>query len=418
MGAMRLQRDVSSSNGESKFPPCISTPWRVALLFAKKKHRNFSEKGGALYRFQDQPPSVFSSHGVIVDGLFGTGFTRALEGAYLDLVQWANKSGSPILAIDIPSGLNGADGTVGSKAIIASETLFLGLPKMGFFLQQGWDHVGKLRKVEFGLPTEFFKDLKTPFKLLNLLSLSQLLPPLKRTRHKYEAGYLLLVAGSPNMPGAAILAAHAAMRAGAGMVRLVHPKGMEQDLAQLNPEILRYAYEDDEEVPWEMLLKRVSSVVIGPGIGRDRQHVKRLDKLCNLWKGPILLDADALFFLAQGDLTCPSGALLTPHLGELARLLGLSTLPSVSLDTLHKVMRYSKEHNCTVIVKGAPTYLVEQEEPIVISLHGDPGMATAGSGDVLSGILGALLAQELIVSQAAQLGTFLHGFAGSVQRVI
>lgn len=388
------------------------TPLEQCGRLCKKKAQEFTDKGGLLYLFQDSPPPIFSSHGVIVDGLFGTGFTGALEGHYLDLVQWANQNASPILAIDIPSGLNGADGTVRSKAIMATETLFLGLPKTGFFVEQGWDHVGKLRKMEFGLPGELFKNLKSFFKILNLFHLSQLLPPIKRTRHKYEAGYVLLVAGSSAMPGAAILAAHAAMRAGAGVVRLVHPKGMEMQLAQLAPEILRYAYDDTEIVPWDCLLQRVSSVVIGPGIGRTQSLVKQLDILCSVWKGPIVLDADALFFLAQEELRCPPGALLTPHLGELARLLKLPSLKSVSIDLLKQVASYSSKHGCTVIVKGAPTYVVEKEDSIILSLNGDPGMATAGSGDVLSGILGALLAQGMHTPQAAHLGTFLHGFAG------
>lgn len=388
------------------------TPLESSSPLCQKKAQEFTEKGGRLYLFQDKPPPIFSLHGVIVDGLFGTGFTGALEGPYLALVEWANQSGYPILAIDIPSGLNGADGTVGSKAIVANETLFLGLPKTGFFLEQGWEHVGKLRKVDFGLPSELFKDIKSPFTLLHLLHLAHLLPPLKRTRHKYETGFVLLVAGSANMPGAAILAAHAAMQAGAGMVKLVHPKGMEASLAQLHPEIVRYAYEENEDVPWEFLLKRVSSVVVGPGIGREHQIVKQLDRLCSLWKGQIVLDADALFFLAQGQLKCPKGALLTPHLGELAHLLNLATLKSVSLELLGQVTHYCAEQGCTVIVKGAPTFIVEQEALMTLSLHGDSGMAKAGTGDVLSGILGALLAQGLQTAQAAQLGTFLHGFAG------
>lgn len=386
------------------------TPLTQCSPLCQKKAEGFIEKGGRLFSFQDRPPPLFAHHGLILDGLFGTGFNGALEGPYLELVEWANQSLSPILSIDIPSGLNAADGTVGSSAIFAQETLFLGLPKIGFFLGVGWEHVGKLRRVDFGIPGELFKDVKSDFTLLSLSQLASLLPLIKRTRHKYEAGAMLLFAGSENMPGAAILTAHAAMKAGAGLLKLVHPRGM--DLQGLAPEIVRYAYESAEELPWDTLLHKISSVIVGPGLGRDAKHVKPLDMLFSSWKGPTVLDADALFFLAEGSVKVPAGALLTPHLGELAPLLKLQKIPIVSMDVLEQVRRYSLDQDCTVVVKGAPTYVIEKEAPIVLSLHGDPGMATAGSGDVLSGILGALLAQKMPASSAAALGTFLHGFSG------
>lgn len=386
------------------------TPLTQCSPLCQKKAEGFIEKGGRLFSFQDHPPPLFTHHGLILDGLFGTGFKGAIEGPYLELVEWANQNLSPILSIDIPSGLNGTDGTVGSAVIYAQETLFLGLPKLGFFLGAGWEHVGKLRQVDFGISGEFFKEIKSDFTLLSLSQLASFLPPLKRTRHKYEAGAVLVLAGSENMPGAAILTAHAAMKAGAGLVRLVHPKGM--DLQGLAPEIVRYAYEDGQVLPWDTLLNKISSVVIGPGLARDEKHVKPLDMLFSLWKGPAVLDADALFFIAKDWLKMPAGALLTPHLGELAPLLKLQKIPFISMDVFKQVRRYSLEQECTVVVKGAPTYVIEKEEPIVLSLHGDPGMATAGSGDVLSGILGALLAQKMPASSAAALGTFLHGFSG------
>ena len=189
----------------------------------------FKKAGGAIKPVYKDENFTFDLGGLIIDGIVGTGFAGKAEGIMEIAITAANKSGEHILAIDIPSGLNGSTGEVGSVAIDADTTVYLGLPKIGFFIGSGWDHVGHLALGEYGLPTSFIDEAEGVAYLLNEENMPEILPPIKKTRHKYEAGYVVAVAGSREMPGAAILASYAALRSGAGIVRLFHAKGMPQD---------------------------------------------------------------------------------------------------------------------------------------------------------------------------------------------
>lgn len=352
--------------------------------------------------------------GVILDGLTGTGFRGKAEGPLAFMIEDANRSKLPILAIDIPSGLNGSTGEVGSVAIHATQTFYLGLPKLGFFIGQGWNHIGELLPIDFGLNEKYMNQAAAAASLIDGTKIASLLPPIQRNRHKYQAGYVVAVSGSSGFSGAAFLSCSAALRAGAGMVRLFHSWNMEKEMGGAPLEIVKEALESDGDSRILEECQRASAILIGPGMGRTRESEKLLKRILSKLSLPSVLDADALYFLAENPgWKLPTNTILTPHRREAERLLGLSE--SQDEQTFHSLCQeYVEKKKVTLLLKGGPTFIFHPQTPPLISLRGDPGMATAGSGDVLTGILAALLAQKLEPHAAAILGATLHGIAGEI----
>lgn len=374
-------------------------PLQECSPLCQEMAKRFQKAGGALQPFR----SDFPSPGFLIDGLVGSGFKGKAEGILKEVIDAANRSGYPILAVDIPSGLNGSTGAVETVAIQAMYTVTMGLPKIGFFIGKGWDQIGQLTTIDFGLPVEILKEVRPEAYLFDDAEGWKLLPKIQRSRHKYQRGYLLALAGSPGMPGAALLACYGAMRAGAGIVRLFHPPGMEGELAPY--ELIR------EEWNNERLLeecKRARAVLIGPGLGRTEAVFEKLKELFSKLVLPTVLDADALFYLAKNPhAQLPKKCILTPHHEEMHRIIK-------ELPTLQNCQAYVEKHQVTLVLKGAPTFIYHPGEKPLIVARGDPGMATAGAGDVLTGIIGALLAQGLEPYPAAALGVFLHDLAGEL----
>ena len=371
-------------------------PLKECSPLCRERHSRFIKSGGKVVSNADA-----AGYGVILDGLVGTGFKGKASGALAKAITWANNTDLPILAIDIPSGLSGTTGEAGSVAIDAVGTIYLGLPKIGFFLEKGWDLVGDLAGVDFGLPEEFIEEAKEEALLLDPTSLH--LPPLRRSRHKYEAGYVLGIAGSPQMPGAAALATAGVLRSGAGIVRLFSMPDTTTD--QLLAEVIH------EEVDLKKIKeesKRAAAYFVGPGLGRTPEIEKLLKQLFASLRLPTVIDADALYFLAKNPSTkLPKQSILTPHHGEMEKLLKKKP-------TLKNCQAYVEKHKATLVLKGAPSIVFHPgKKPLVIA-HGDPGMATAGSGDVLTGILAGLLAQKMTPDEAAALGVYLHARAGEI----
>ncbi len=373
----------------------------------------FRSRGGSVYHARDEQSFRFEPEGVILDGLFGTGFHGKAEDLLALAIECANRSKVPILAIDIPSGLNGDTGEVGSVAIHAVETIFLGLPKIGFFLKEGWNYVGKLRYASFGLQEKYIAQAKAAAYLFNEEVAPYLLPPIQRTRHKYQAGYVLAVAGSPGMPGAALLASAAVLRAGAGIVRLFHPAGMEAEFSGAPYELIRQGWDGKDLTPIREQMKRAKALLVGPGIGRTKKAENMLKKLLSSIELPMVIDADALFILSKNrSWKLKENSVLTPHRGEMMELLHPSSKKKNSQNDLELCQAYSEEKKTTIVLKGAPTFLFHPgTSPLVIG-RGDPGMATAGSGDVLTGIIAALIAQGLDARRAATLAVYLHQLSG------
>lgn len=388
-------------------------PLESCSPLCKTQCEEFRKAGGEIHFLKRGEEAKEHARGVILDGLVGTGFHGKAEGDLAEAIVAANKSGLPILAIDIPSGLSGSTGEVGSVAISATLTLSLGLPKIGFFRGEGWNHLGELRQIDFGLSKKYIDAAKAEAHLPQEEEVVSLLPAIRRNRHKYQAGYLVAVAGSPGMCGAAFMAAKAALRMGAGVVRLFHAWEVEGELGAAPLEVVKEAVDPGKVDRIVTEGHRAKAYLIGPGMGRDNDAQKLLRKLLPTIKIPTIFDADALFLFAQNPLwSIPPSSILTPHRKEMERLLQLQQCEEKELHSL--CQRFADEKNVTLLLKGGPTFLFHPQTLPQIITHGDPGMATAGTGDVLAGILGGLLAQGLKPQAAALLGATLHGLAGEI----
>lgn len=385
-------------------------PLELASPLCKQNGSLFLEKGGKILSEADS----FDSSGVILDGLFGTGFKGKAREPYASLIEVANQSKLPILAIDIPSGLNGSTGEIEGSVIQATETIFLGLAKTGFFLRDGWNVVGKLQNVDFGLPKRFIEDVQPDFELITPDWAARLLPPIRRNRHKYQSGYVIGLAGSPTMPGAALISCLSALRGGSGMVRLLYPQGMEAELAASPYELIKISYTEDNPQEVLEIMQKAGATFVGPGLGRGEKILNLMKNVLPNLEKPCVIDADALIHYAEGGWKLPSQAILTPHTGEMQTLLHSTEHLVRTTELLQICQNYAEEKNVTLILKGAPTFIFHPHEPIVVNPTGDPGMATAGSGDVLTGLLASLLSQGLDCRNASILGVYLHGLAGEL----
>lgn len=384
------------------------TPISDCSRLCRQNNERFLHEGGrSLKSLED-----YSINGIIVDGIFGTGFKGTVAEPYLSMIVAANQSPMPVISIDIPSGLDGETGIVGNEAIIATETVFLGLPKKGFFLNDGWNHIGKLRYVDFGLSKDYIEGLSSDLMMVTSEIASALLPEIIPNRHKYEAGYVVGLAGSPEMPGAAILSSTAALRGGAGIMRLFYPDGMRTELVAAPYEIICTSYKHED--PTELLaqMNRASAVFIGPGIGQSEATKNLLRTILPQIQKPCVIDADALNIIAGEEIQLPEQTILTPHHGEMMRLLGKPGRGDLTPDFLKQCLDYAAKKRVTVVLKGAPTFILQEGSPMYVSHTGDPGMATAGSGDVLTGLIASFLAQGCNPLDAAVLGVYLHGLAG------
>lgn len=388
------------------------SPIDTCSALCQQNQKRFLEEGGRVKEVSSVDEIELPLQGIIIDGIFGTGFHGEVDEFHGRVIRFANASRIPIIAVDIPSGLDGETGIVGGEAIVAKETAFLGLPKTGFFLGEGWDHVGKLRYIDFGLPHEYIDEAQADLTMISQDMIHFLKPTIRRSRHKYEAGYVVALAGSPGMPGAAILASLAALRGGAGIVRLLYPQGMEGELAATPYELIKQPYTYNDSAMIVEQLNKATSVLIGPGMGRSTEAETLLKTILPQIQKPTVLDADALYHLAHNDIALPEQCVLTPHRGELLRLLGLSAHEPLNESFLRLCQTYAADKRVTLIMKGGPTFIFHPDEIVFVNPTGDPGMATAGSGDVLAGLIASLLAQGLSPLQAAQFGVYLHGIAG------
>lgn len=346
---------------------------------------------------------------LIVDALLGTGLDRDLGGPYARAVQEINAARPPVLALDIPTGLHADTGLVLGSAVEASATItFVGL-KTGLFLGLAPDYCGDLEFAGLGIPAVVAEAMEPVLQRLAPADIARVLTARKRTAHKGDNGRLLLIGGGPNMAGAIRLAAEAALRTGAGLVHVAtHPDNIATVMSG-RPEIICRGVDDSGDLAdW---LAEADAVVLGPGLGRGAWASK-------VWAGgvecgsPLVVDADGLNLLAESGFA-RSGWILTPHPGEAARLLG-SSAQAVNRDRLGAVRALGDRFAAAVVLKGANTLVRTEgaQAAVYVCDAGNPGMATAGMGDVLSGVLGGLLAQTRDIEQSVKAGVELHAVAG------
>src|SRR5579862_4866614 len=356
---------------------------------------------------------------LLVDAIFGTGLNAPIAGRYAEVIHLMNASGIPIFAVDIPSGLDADRGTPLGVAIQAEATVTFGFAKLGQVIYPGAAHVGTLAVVDIGIAPQAIAEVQPRARLLDADEVAPLVPVRAVDAHKGSCGHVLLIAGSRGHTGAALLAARAACRSGAGLTTLAGPTSLNAVFCGGAPEVMTAPLRDAdgllefEEAALRTLLDGKTAVVVGPGMGTHAAAEKLVRFLLAEVPLPMVLDADALTCVAR-DLdilkTARARTVLTPHPGEMGRLLGAPTA-DVQVDRVGVAGSFAAAHHCVLVLKGAGSVIATADGSVAINSTGNPGMASGGMGDALSGILGGLLAQGLTPAAAACLGVYVHGKA-------
>ncbi|MFM9874194.1 MAG: NAD(P)H-hydrate dehydratase [Fimbriimonadaceae bacterium] len=353
---------------------------------------------------------------LIIDGLLGTGSHGTPRSPIDEVITAANHSQTPILSIDIPSGIDCDSGIAPAQFIRATHTITFGNPKPFLFQNQGLEASGNWSVAPINFPPELLNEPSDA----EYITQFNILKPRTKSSHKGTSGRLLIVAGSDNMPGAAILAAHAALRSGIGLVTLASTPEVCHVASHHLPEILLHPLPTQAGVISSLssrnlleIQSKFDSAVFGPGLSTHSEISKLLKSIFPVWHIPTVIDADALNAISQGVPLPTSPCVLTPHPGELARLINRST-EKIQSDRYASVRQATIQFNQTILLKGAHSIVSSPNQPCAINSTGNPGMATGGMGDALCGIIATLLAQGHSSHESAIAGMFWHGLAADL----
>jgi len=392
-------------------------------------YRRFVRVAGrsAIVRFRsaDQARPLLASSDILIDALLGTGLSSAVTGIYREAIDLINSVEKPVIAVDIPSGLQADTGAILGRAIRATLTVTCGLPKLGLYIDAGIDRAGIIRVVDIGIPSAYVDAIESRTLLLTLDSAFQSLPERAPSSHKGTFGHAGIIAGSVGKTGAAALAARAALRVGAGLVTVATPSSVNDVLeAKLLEAMTMPLPETKARTLARSGLDRVlafmqarTAIAIGPGLSTHPETVELVQSLMKHLDRPSVLDADALNAMtgrASLLTECKTPPILTPHPGEMARLEIDATPQTVNADRIGTARRFARERGVFIVLKGARTVVARPDGLVAICPTGNPGMATAGTGDVLTGMIVGLLAQRVPPWEAACAATYFHGSAGDL----
>jgi hydroxyethylthiazole kinase-like uncharacterized protein yjeF len=359
---------------------------------------------------------------LVVDALFGTGLKGPVTGIAADIIAIINSIAKKVLSVDIPSGVDGETGACEGEAINADCTVTFCLPKIGLLIPPGCEKAGRLRVADISIPESAVNEAGISVETIEKDSVRQLLPARKKQSHKGDYGKALIISGSVGMTGSGCLAASAALKSGAGLVYLSVPSSLAAIYGSSVPEPVLLPMEDNgsgymAENATDILddiLSGKDIIAAGPGLSTRTGSRKLIRKLLETAEQPLVLDADALNIIAEDKSILRSirnMAAVTPHPGEMARLAGVSA-EQVQKNRLSVARQFAAEWNVVTVLKGYRTLVACPDGTVYINMSGNPGMATAGSGDVLTGVIAGLAGQGMKLSQAAVAGVYLHGLAG------
>lgn len=361
-------------------------------------------------------PPYLGENDVVVDGLFGSGLKQPLQGGFVALARYVNDSGAYVISIDTPSGLFGEwnDNVSRRDMIHANLTLTFQMPRLSFFFEENADVIGEWKIIDIDLDAAKMKELGAEYMLVEPRTVRPLLKPRPLFSGKRDYGSALLLAGSIGMMGAAVMSARAILKSGAGLVT-VHSASCGMNILQTAVPEAMFEPDRNEYFISNMTIHHNHQVVaVGPGIGTNDATVDALEKLFLNYKHPLILDADALNCIAKKpDLLTmiPPQSVITPHIGEFDRLFGEHRSAE---DRLKKAVDMAKYYNIIIVLKGHYTATVRPTGKVYFNPTGNPGMATAGAGDVLTGVIAAFMAQGYRPEHAATIGVFIHGLAGDI----
>lgn len=375
-----------------------------------------------------------SAHDLVVDAVLGTGLQGPAHGEAAAWIHAMNAGSAPVVAVDIPSGLSADTGAVAGAAVGAAWTVTMGMPKLGLLFPPARGLAGEVDIVDLGFPPTVIDDVGVAAYLPEAPLLAGWLPAPGTGSHKGDWGKLLIIGGSPGLTGALALAATGALRTGAGLVRIGLPRSLHPILAAQVTSAMTIPLPEGEDgqllrTAADEILARFGdwdALVVGPGLGRFPECERLVMSLLGRWRAPLVLDADALNALASWGTDSwvprareiraagsPGGVVLTPHLGEMSRLTGRS-LQELRVDPVAVAREWAVRWGVTLVLKGAPSVTAGPDGRVWVNPTGNSGLATGGSGDVLAGVIGALLGQGLPGPQAAVLGCYLHGLAADL----
>ena len=396
-----------------------------ARLAALREEKRIVEHFLYLAGWEELVRKALEDSDAIVDALLGTGLAKPVKEEYAAAIDLMNGCDLPIVAIDVPSGVNADTGEIMGEAVVADVTVTMGLPKIGCLFYPGKGCTGELVVGDIGVPPEVIDEEKPDMEALDLDRAIEDIPLREPTAHKFACGSLLVIAGSRRYAGAAHLTALSALRTGCGVVYCAGPESIRSAIQGAAPEVIFVSLGETRtgsiaQAAAGSLLQeiRYDAIAIGPGLTTDEETVKVVRFVLEKTPKPLLIDADGLNALEGrfADVVKASMVkeiVVTPHSGELKRLAGENApeLPVPRIEWLRELVRGT---GVTVVHKGAPTIVVSPEGLAGINVHGHPGQATAGSGDVLSGAIAGFLAQGCGAARAARLGVYLHSRAAEI----
>lgn len=361
-------------------------------------------------------PPYLTNKDVVIDGLFGTGLSEPLKGGFVAVARYINESGAYVVSIDMPSGLFGEDNSqINRRDVIhANLTLAFQLPRLSFFFEENYNILGEVKLLDIKLDKNKMKEMTTSYQVVERRNIRPLLNKRYPFTGKRDYGSALLFCGSIGMMGAAVLCARATLKSGAGLVTVHGPKNGMDILQTAVPECMYEPDRNDHYISDMRVHHDHQAIAVGPGIGVSERTIDALEALLKAGKSSLVLDADALNCISQRPALLsmlPPKTIITPHIGEFDRLFGEQRS---SEDRLKMALEMSRQHNIIIVLKGHYTATVRPTGRVYINPTGNPGMATAGAGDVLTGVIAAFLAQGYSPEHAATFGVFVHGLAGDM----
>lgn len=364
----------------------------------------------------DFAPPVLGKQDIVIDGLFGSGLNRPLTGGFAGVVAYINQSEATVVSIDIPSGLFGEDNrTNEQQAIIQADlTLTFGFPKLAFLLPENVAFTGEWKVLDIGIHPDIVRETSTPYSMVTEEDIAQVFRPRPKFAHKGTFGHALLIAGSRGKLGSSVLSAKACLRTGAGLITVHTPQCGEVVFQTAFPEAMLNFDPNQEFFTALPDLSSYDVIGVGPGIGQRLETGAALERLLQGASKPIVMDADALNIMASNKdllLRVPPRSILTPHTKEFDRLAGDS---ATGYERLMKAQSFAQQYKVCVVLKGAYTATCTPSGKVFFNSTGNPGISTAGSGDVLTGVILGLLSQGYEPETAAVAGVFLHGTAGDL----